>query len=272
MGRADGHGSRALCFPAVIRVLQCRIRHSRAVLVAGRVSDMGNYFLPWFAHLRQAGAVGAFATPFSNYSPLCLYVLILASLFGGMFEAWDLLQTVFSGGHLLLVLSLVRLFRGAGVQRPWAWSALIGLAPSLFANPAIIGQCDAYWAAALTMALAAAMGRRHAAMFAWCGLAVAIKLQAAFLGPLFLTLALSRRAPFQLWLIAPGVYLATLVPAAGAGWPLHDLLTVYFRQAGWSESIALNALNIWMLTQTLRIEVPAWLPSLAAITGCAAFV
>ena len=234
--------------------------------------DMDRDFLPWFAHLRAAGPIGAFATPFSSYAPLCLYPLALGSLLGGVLAAWDVLKLVFFGGHVLLVFALAHLLKTAGADRPYAWAFLAGLAPSLFANPAIIGQCDAYWAAALVMAVAAALQHRHARMFAWCGIAVAIKLQAGFLGPVFLTLALSRRVPFRLWLIAPLVYAATMVPAALAGWPVKDLALIYFRQVGWSESIALNAPNIWMLASTAGIAVPTVIATVMAVSATGAFV
>ncbi|MES2989092.1 MAG: hypothetical protein V4808_14410 [Pseudomonadota bacterium] len=213
--------------------------------------DVQNYLLPWFGHIRATGPVAAFAEPFGNYSPPYLYLMAAVSPLAGLIEAPALLKLLSFAGHLVLVAAAARLLRTLGHAHPWRAAACIGLAPSLFVNPAILVQCDALWAAALLVALTAAIDRRHAAMFGWCGLAFAIKLQAGFAAPFFLALALARHVPLRLWLFAPLMAFATLVPAWAMGWPLADLLGIYLRQSQFDITQPLNAPNIWTILAVL---------------------
>jgi Gpi18-like mannosyltransferase len=128
------------------------------------------------------------------------------------------------------------------------------------------------WSAACVMALAAALQRRHAAMLAWCGIALGFKLQAAFFFPFVLGLLIARRVPLRLWPIGPAVWFATLLPAWAAGWPLGDLLTIYLRQGGAYAGTVLNAPNIWSIADALPAldGVPLTGLAFAAASGASA--
>lgn len=237
--------------------------------------DMDAFLLPWFAHIRQAGVIGAFATPFSNYTPPYLYLLAAVSPLAALLPPFVVIKLLSYGGHLLLAVAMRRLFAAAGHERPARAAALVALAPTLFVSPAIMSQCDAFWASALVMAVTAAIQRRHGAMFAWCGVAVAFKLQAAFAGPFILALALSRYVPLRLWLLTPLAYGAMMLPAWLAGWPAGDLATIYLRQAAWEDALALSAPNIWMIVQSSPVPSPAALgqaATAAALLAVASYV
>jgi Gpi18-like mannosyltransferase len=200
-------------------------------------------------HIVAKGPVGAFGTPFSNYSPPYLYLLAAASSLVEMTSAYDAIKLVSLGGLVALCLAAWRLLRALGTMRPARAAAMFALMPTIFLNSAVLNQCDGYWSAVILLALAAAVERRHGTMLALCGVAVAFKLQAAFVAPFFVTLAIARHVPVRLWLLAPLGTVAMLFPAWAAGWPAGDLLTIYFRQTAWSPDIALNAPNIWMIVR-----------------------
>lgn len=232
--------------------------------------DVETWLLPWFAHIRGMGPVSAFSAPFSNYTPPYLYLLALASPLATVAPSVVVIKLVSYLGHVALVFAVWRLLAGLKHRHPWRAVALIACAPTLFVNVAVLTQCDAYWAAAVVMALAAALDRRHAAMFAWCGLAAAIKLQAMFIGPFFLALALARPIPFRLWLLAPFVAATAMLPAWLAGWPAGDLATIYLRQAAWSSDLSLDAPNVWVMVQLLPFAASLPLATIAAAaTGLA---
>jgi Gpi18-like mannosyltransferase len=81
------------------------------------------------------------------------------------------------------------------------------------------------------------------------GLAVSFKLQAMFLSPLLLTLVIWRRIPVWQLLVPPLTYLAMMVPAALAGRPWSELLTIYLGQARLKHDLSLNAPNFWWFTR-----------------------
>lgn len=212
-----------------------------------RPEDMDIFLLPWLSHILADGPIGAFSTPFSNYNPPYLYLLALASPLAGWTSPEFVIRLVSYAGHAFLGLAIFRLARSMGVRDPARAVVPAMLAPTLLLNAAVLVQCDALWAAAIVLALAAAIGRRAAAMFLWCGIALAFKLQAIFVAPFFVAVALAQRIPFRLWFVAPVAYAAMLLPAWAAGWPLGDLATIYFRQLDSLPVMALNAPNIWMV-------------------------
>ena len=163
-----------------------------------------------------------------------------------------------------------RLLVALKVERPERLAACVVLLPSVASNAALMGQCDALYAAPLVMAVACAVERRHAAMLLWCGVALAIKSQAAFIGPFFLALLIARRVPFRLWLLTPLASRRCMVPAWLAGWPAHDLATIYFRQAGFFEDLSRNAPNIWAVVQALPIAAGVPLSGLASAAAVGA--
>ncbi|WEK44555.1 MAG: hypothetical protein P0Y64_07145 [Candidatus Sphingomonas colombiensis] len=232
--------------------------------------DMDAFLLPWFTHIQQAGPIGAFATPFSNYTPPYLYLLAAASPLAAFASPVIVIKLVSVIGQLFLTWAITCLLSSVRHPHPWPAAALIALAPTLIINSTLLTQCDAYWAAMLVIALTAAIERRHAAMFAWCGLAIAFKAQAAFIGPFFLALAIARRIPFRLWAMAPLAALLAMLPAMMAGWPAGDLLTIYLRQTQWESLLALNAPNVWMIAQTLGGAEPRWFGSIAILATIAA--
>lgn len=233
-------------------------------------ADMAWALLPWFAHIRAGGYPGAFAAPFSNYAPPYLYVLTLVSPLAALLSPLAVIKLVSVIGHGLLALAVRRLLIALDYPHPARAAALVALAPTLFINTALMAQCDAYWAAGVVAGLAAAVERRHAAMFVWLGLAVAFKLQAAFVGPFVLALGLSRGVPLRLWLLSPIAVLLTMVPAWLAGWPAMDLLTIYFRQAQWDIDVMLNAPNIWTLVEAIPGAKTLPLAALATVAAIGA--
>ncbi len=225
--------------------------------------DMREYLLPWMAHIGAYGPIGAFDHPFSNYSPTYLYLLALASPLAPLVSDHGVVKLVSLLGTLWLAWSVNHLLRLADAPAPASAGALLLLLPSAVINAALLGQCDALWAAPCVMAVARALERRAAAMLLWCGLAFAFKAQAIFLAPFAIAMLISWRSRWTLWAIPPAVYLAAMAPAWLAGWPAADLLTVYLRQAGTFDQLSMNAPNLWQLVQaTPGFDAPAW-PHLA---------
>ena len=210
--------------------------------------DMTAYLMPWLETIRTNGIADAFARPFSNYMPSYLYLLALVSPLAVWLDPMSVIKLLSVAGTAALALAMHRLLGALGVTQRTHWAALVVALPSVAFNALLMGQCDAIYVAACLMAVAMSVERRHVAMFAWCGVAVAFKAQAVLVAPFFLAIAIQRRVPLVQWLAAPAAVLALMAPALLAGWPPADLATIYFRQAGtFSNEIARNAPNIWSL-------------------------
>jgi Gpi18-like mannosyltransferase len=96
-------------------------------------------------------------------------------------------------------------------------------------NGPLLGQCDAIWVGCCVLAVASALDRRTYAMSAWAGLGFAFKAQALFLAP-FCLVVVMRERKWAALAIPPVIYLAAVLPAWLAGWPIDNLLTIYARQ------------------------------------------
>lgn len=239
----------------------------------GVAKDMVTYMIPWYDHIVATGPVAAFTEPFSGYTPPYLYLLAALSLFNGVASTMLLIKLLSLAGTVVLALAVRHLLVRLDVSRPERAAALVVAMPSVLLNAALLGQCDAMWATACVMALAAAVGRRHNAMLAWCGLALAFKAQAILIAPFFLVLLIQRRVPFARWLIAPATFMAAMLPAWAMGSPASDLVTIYFRQVDTFPALSVNAPNIWEVLQALPIGLSlVGLAAAAAIGATAAYL
>lgn len=213
-----------------------------AMLLTIEQPDFPIYLYPWLEHIEARGVIGAFSEPFSNYTPPYLYLLAAASLLPlSMVVTIKLLAIACLA---FLAYAAHRLMKAVGATEPTAALLFVLALPTVIMNGPLLGQCDSLWVGACLMALAAMVERSVIRMALWAGVAFAFKAQAAFFAPIALGLVIKHRA-WPALLIPPAVYLAAVTPAWAAGWPLHDLLTVYLKQA--ELVFQGNAPNLWAI-------------------------
>lgn len=233
--------------------------------------DVANDYVPWFNHIAAAGPIAAFAHPFGAYSPPYLYLLAALTALKGVLPDPYLIKLLALGGNAALAATFWHLLGRLDVPDRGRIAVCILALPGVLMNAALLGQCDAMYVAPIIMGIAAAIDRRPARMIAWCALALAIKPQAVLIAPFVLAMLIARPVPLRLWLIAPAVYLAALVPAWLAGWPATDLLLIHFRQVETFKAVALNAPNIWMILDSIGLDsTPLAGLALAAAMGASA--
>ncbi len=102
--------------------------------------DMRDYLVPWLDTILTRGQIGAFAEPFSNYTPPYLYLLALASPLAGLLSDISLIKAVSVGATLLLVLAVRHLLRVSGCSRNIEMAIWVALLPSVAVNAAGFGQ------------------------------------------------------------------------------------------------------------------------------------
>ncbi len=238
-------------------------------------SDVEGSFTPWLEHIAGLGPARAFSSPFGDYAPPYLYLLTLASPLVGIVPSDTIVKLVSLSGTLLMAGAVWRLLRAMNAPHPERHALYALLLPGVLMNTALMAQCDALYAAPTVMAVAAAWQHRHRSMFLWCGLAVAVKLQAILIAPFFLAVAIQRRVPLHWWLLAPAALALANLPAALAGWPVGDLAMVYFRRTTFYPELSRNAPNIWAILQAmpgLDVVVAARIANIAAIVVSVAYV
>jgi hypothetical protein len=215
----------------------------RIVCFPKRPPDMSIFLEPWFAHIVHYGPIQAFAHPFSNYEPAYLYVLAIGSLFHAWAAPMFIIKTLSVLGTLFMAFAFADLLKAAGADRRGAFLLLV--LPSVAINDALLAQCDALWVGCCMLGLAATIRGRTLHTMIWCGLAIALKLQAAFMAPVIIGAMIGQRAPLRHWTVPALVFVATLVPPFLLGWPAFRLLTVYMHQATVDQLVGRLA-NPWM--------------------------
>lgn len=229
---------------------------------------MNAFLAPWLDTIREHGVASAFAQPLSNDMPGNLYLLARFSPLAEWVDPISIVKLLSVAGTVALALAFHRLLTALDAPQPTRWAAAICALPSVALNALHMGWCDGFYAAACVTAVAMTIERRHLAMFAWYGIALAFNAQAVLIAPFFLAIAIRGRVPFQYWLAVPAALLAMMAPALLGGWPPVDLATTYLRQASTlSVDIAHNAPNIWSLAGAIA---PAYAPQLLGLALAAA--
>jgi Gpi18-like mannosyltransferase len=208
-------------------------------------SDYRMFLSRWYDFIVSNGGFSAQQYAFSNYSPLYLYFFTLATYLPlPKLYAIKLISTAFDFLLAFFVLLIVRLkYENIAVWISSFFAALF--TPTVVFNSALWGQCDATYASMLVGSIFFAIRRRPNLSVLFFAVALAFKLQAIFLFPLFIILLLKRRVPLYSFLIIPATYMVSILPAWLAGRPLIDLLMVYPGQTGLFPRVAQNAAPNW---------------------------
>jgi hypothetical protein len=105
--------------------------------------DMKEFLYPWLEHIEAKGPVGAFAHPFSNYTPVYLYLLAPASPLLAILHKISIIKGISVLGNLWLAWGAHRILHASGASAGPRAAALILLLPTVLLNAAFLGQCDA---------------------------------------------------------------------------------------------------------------------------------
>lgn len=216
----------------------------RLALFPYETYDSRNFLGPWYDHLRQNGFQG-FKTGFSDYTPPYLYLLWLAT-YVPLPKLYAIKSVSLLGDFALafVVLLVVRLKYD---RRPvWlAAFAAVLFAPTIFFNSALWGQCDAIYTTFLLAALYCLLKHWAGRALLFFSIALAFKLQALFLLPLFFVLWAKGELSLKYFLLIPAVYVTLCLPAFLAGRPFYDLLTIYVAQTNTYPRLTSSAPNLY---------------------------
>jgi Gpi18-like mannosyltransferase len=232
-----------LSWPLTFTVIAAVALNLYALCWATIPPDLVQFVMPWYDHILERGPIGAFTEPFSNYTPPYLYLLAASSLAHPLLQPLDVIKWLSVAGTAFLALAVADLVKAMGGEPKRA--AFTFIVPTIALNAALLGQCDALWAGACVLAVAAMIRGMTVKSLVWCGVAIAFKAQAAFVAPVIIGGLIGRRAPLWQWTVPALVYAALMAPAWLLGWPAADLATVYLRQADWFDTAG-NLANPWI--------------------------
>lgn len=220
------------------------------MLVLDRTNlDLIDHFLPWLEDMRVHGFWVAVSHPFSQYgyTPFYSYAIGLAdALLPVGTDGKTVIKSVsifFDFVAAGLVFAIARLRWGNGWQPMAAFAAML-FAPTIFLNGAYWGQSDIVYTTFLLAAVYMLMIKKDFWAMVSFGMALAIKLQAAWLGPFILMMLLRGRIRWWLAILPPLVYIAVALPAVLAGRSLIEVASIYLTQAGTQTGLNYSVANL----------------------------
>ncbi len=228
------------------------IRHSCWPLV---VADLKYMNSAWYEALIQGGIPAVLEESLQfTYSPLHLYGwLVFAVLFPSADTIW-ILKMIAIGVEILLSAAcfrvMVQLLRGkAKAFVRFVGFALLCIHPILILNGAGWGQTDATYALFSILAVLLMMKDRPALALSMLGIALAWKLQAIFLLPLFGMLYFCGQKKFSLlwFLLVPVLFVASGVPMMLVGESPLFALNVYLGQMDLYSEVTYNYPNLFAI-------------------------
>lgn len=220
------------------------------MLYAGN-GDILVFYQPWYEHIVRFGRWASLEGSYANYNPPYLYLLSCFTVLYGHLPTVVIIKLVEVPGVLaagLLVWSIVRAL-GHSNARAVLTGCLIALAPEVVANTLLWGQVDMLYTVFLLLMTRLLLAKRPYWAMATFGVALAVKLQAIFVGPALLAMLLAGELPWTALLPVPAVYAAMMLPAWLAGRPAKELLLIYRNQVTTFPEIAKNVANPYQVLE-----------------------
>ena len=244
----------------------------RYPLLAYESKDYVTYLRPWYDHIVANGYWSALGEGFSNYPPAYLYVLVALAKNLAWLPTVIAIKSASILGDFVLAFFVYKCV-AVGHPRSSTMPALAFvatlLAPVVVLNSAMWGQVDAVYTAFLVACLYCLLAGRQGWACAAFGMALAFKLQAVFLAPLFLWLLVKKAVNWRWFVLAPAVVIASFVPAWLAGLRFDEPLWSYVNLVTRDTRLTVSAPNLYVWIADLYGSgygppAPMWLPVLLA--------
>ncbi|ONI91759.1 hypothetical protein ALI22I_07350 [Saccharothrix sp. ALI-22-I] len=218
---------------------------ARVSMFGHESSDYRLFIKDWYDFISTHGGFSALKHDFSDYNVPYLYLITLLTYLPiPALVGIKVISVVFDLVLAYFAYRIVVLRHGGGWLPPLA-ALIVLFLPTVATNSGLWGQADSIYAAFGLGGVYFLLRRRPWPAGVFFGLSLAFKLQAVFLFPLLLVLALKKWIPWRVLLVVPGVVLLLDVPALLAGAPLGQLLSVYVEQTSSYTALSLNAPSIY---------------------------
>lgn len=238
--------------------------------------DLVDHFLPWLDQIRSEGFWPALSRPFSDYgyTPFYSYAIGLANAL--LPEGTDGKTVIKSVSLAFDYVAAGLAFAIARLRWPGGWQPVVVFATMLFAptvllNGAYWGQSDIIFTSFLLACVYLLLRGSGLWAMVCFGVALAIKLQAAWLGPFILMMMIRGRIRWHLAVLPPLVYLVLALPALMAGRSLIEVVTIYLTQAGTQSVLTMAAANLHFFPHYFLYHL-GWYPDAVPFIARAAIV
>lgn len=203
------------------------------------------YLAKWIDEIVDLGKINSLSVQIGNYTPPYIYFLIIGTYITTNNIFWiKLISTIFTVGISVISYFIIKEFKK---DIKLSNALIILLIPTVFINSGIIGQCDSvYTFFVLLFVLLILKNKKRSALF-FFGVALAFKLQAIFIAPVFLYLLLKRKIRIIDIIYIPLGFIVTMLPSVIYGRSIFDIIKVELLQSGVYSKFVKSAPNIYSL-------------------------
>ena len=249
----------------------------RAQWLSFESADMVSALRLWYDYLALSGSLEALRLRIGTYSPPYLYLLGIAVqirelCLPGLSQIITIKAPSLIFDALAACCMYVLVRRARPPETALLAAAALWLAPTVWLNSAIWGQCDIVYTTLVLLSLVGLTGGRIRSAALSFGVALATKAQAFFVAPLMLYRWLSaRRGVTEAILIAAG-FLMAMAPALAIGAPARTTVFAYLGQT--DEFLGLNFLapNLYSLVSNNYLDFGTAIGLTATVALSLAFV
>ncbi len=189
---------------------------------------------PWTDHLELHGGFSGLNTLESNYNMPYLYILaFITYLPASNLAKIKLVSIIFDFITAILVMLIVKTLIKPSKSSliPHLAYAVTLFVPTVILNGTVWGQCDIIYTSFIMLSIFFLLKKKPTWAFIAYGTALAFKLQAIFVLPVYIFLYIKeKKFSFLNFLMIPLVQFIFYIPALILGKPLADIFTpIYFR-------------------------------------------
>lgn len=202
----------------------------------------------WYDFLLKNGYKGLGNGEFSNYPPLYLYFLYLATLthtWLDSFIALKLLPTLFDFISAFAIYKIARIKYES--DKSFFFTAIFFLLPTVMMNSSSWGQIDSMYGSFLLVCFYLLLTKRPFWAMVAFGIGFSFKAQSIFILPFLGILFLRKQIRWYDFLIIPVIYLVFAIPTVWLGRSWESILLLYVGQAGQFTELARYAPNLYIL-------------------------
>ncbi len=228
----------------------------RCALMYYASGDYNTFLFPWIQDLSQYQGISGLAADIGDYTtPYRVFLMVLSKIGGSKLHQIKMFSLVFDIVGAYFVMKIVELRSKSITMRTMSFILTL-LAPTVFYNSAMWGQCDMMFTAFCLGGLYFALTNRGNLAVIMTSIAFCFKIQTIFFFPVIIILLLVKKIRWRDLLWFPLVLLVANLPSIFAGKGLSSIFSAYFIQVNEYPKLYLNIPSVWMLvgSDSVRFE------------------
>ncbi|MCR5655263.1 MAG: glycosyltransferase 87 family protein [Lachnospiraceae bacterium] len=233
---------------AIVTILSFAIRICLLDFISG---DMGEFLLPWYQEIKDAGGLLGLNRRVGNYNIIYQFVIALLTYLP-IDPVWGykLFSVIFD--YLLAVLVAFIVYdlckNKEGDRKALFAYTMVLFSPLVIMNSSLWGQCDSIYTFFCIYAVWAYIKEKRTVSFVLLGVAFAFKLQTLFILPLFVFLYIYKKniSIFH-FLIMPVILIISSIPGLVMGRGIKECFRIYISQTYYYKVMWNNYPSAWCI-------------------------